>query len=420
MDAIKRKALGIVLVITTPIWNALMKIVARFVRVRPNRVIANAYYGRQYSDNTRFIVEALLDENPDLEIVWIQQDGYSFELPKGIQCFRCKNRNKFRYAIEYMKSAVWIDTHLVPLFVIKNDKQMFIETWHGGLGIKKLDMDSPEYQTNIYLKRRDKKTSDLADVFISNSNHLSRIYKSAFGYSGPIVKCGYPKNDIMLDTSRHLTIRQKVREHFHLNQDDKIVLIAPTHRDDYRDNAEALKSICGLPLEQIEQGLKQRFGGRWISMVRLHPSVTAPVQDVYDFTKHTVDAGKYPDMQDLIIACDAFITDYSSGIFDAALIEKPGFIYASDYDDYIKTRGVYVTFEELPFPSTKTADELMYEIAEFDEQKYSRKWKEFAKSQGLYESGHAAKDIAKIISQFCKIGKKPDFEAIAREYDHAD
>ena len=73
-----------------------------------------------------------------------------------------------------------------------------------------------------------KNDSNMADLLISNSTHLTNIYRDAFWYSGEILECGYPKNDVFFD--RNLDVAQKVRDYFGINVNSKIVLYAPTHR----------------------------------------------------------------------------------------------------------------------------------------------------------------------------------------------
>ena len=123
---------------------------------------------------------------------------------------------------------------------------------------------------------------------------------------------------------------------------------------------------------------------------------------------NVIDATSYPEMQDLILASDVFLSDYSSGIFDAALREIPCFTYATDFDEYKKDRGVYYEMDELPFPYAKNNEELINHILNYDHDAYINKWKQFAKRTGLFETGHAADDISNKIIDIMN-GKKIDW-----------
>jgi len=118
-----------------------------------------------------------------------------------------------------------------------------------------------------------------------------------------------------------------------------------------------------------------------------------------------LDATRYQDMQELILAVDAMVSDYSSCLFDAALTRIPCFTFATDVDNYKADRGLYYEMEELPFPYATNNDELEQNILSFDEKEYLRRWDAFCVRMGLNETGHAAADIANKIMDF--INGKP-------------
>ena len=105
------------------------------------------------------------------------------------------------------------------------------------------------------------------------------------------------------------------------------------------------------------------------------------------------------------MATDVMMSDYSSCIFDAAMRRIPCFIYASDYNEYKKYRGVYYEMEELPFPYAKDNDEMEQNVKAFDMDDYLKKWDAFTIRMGLNETGHSAKDIAQKMADFLH-GKK--------------
>jgi CDP-glycerol glycerophosphotransferase len=141
-------------------------------------------------------------------------------------------------------------------------------------------------------------------------------------------------------------------------------------------------------------------------LIRLHPSDKADgLECLSAYSNVVIDATRYPDMQELILASDAFFSDYSSCIFDAALCDIPCFTYANDFAAYKGDRGVYYEMEELPFPYAKSNDELVENILNFNYELYKKKWEAFKIRTGLLETGHAAKDIANAIDGFIKEGR---------------
>ena len=122
-------------------------------------------------------------------------------------------------------------------------------------------------------------------------------------------------------------------------------------------------------------------------------------------SKHVINVTNYSDMQELLKASDVVVSDYSSCIFDAALLDIPCFTYATDFEEYKSKRGVYYEMTELPFPYARNNDELKKNIMNFNQKDYLRKWNAFKEKTGLYETGHAADDVAKKIIQFVDSGK---------------
>ena len=70
-----------------------------------------------------------------------------------------------------------------------------METWHGGIGLKKVEGDVKESLDAAYMKRVHV-NSNLIDVFLSNSQWASELYKRAFFYKGTLLESGLPRNDI--------------------------------------------------------------------------------------------------------------------------------------------------------------------------------------------------------------------------------
>ena len=102
----------------------------------------------------------------------------------------------------------------------------------------------------------------------------------------------------------------------------------------------------------------------------------------------------YPDMQELLIAADMLITDYSSSMFDYALQNRPVLQFAIDIEDYKKDRGFYFPLDALPFPLATSNEELEALICDYDSEKQQAEWEAFKADQGFCEDGQAAKRCA--------------------------
>jgi len=374
-----------------------------FCRIYPleDKVVATTFEGKKYGDNPQYILEQIHRREPGIQIVWLCDKDYNIKLPDYIE--RADYRNSFSKAYELSTAKVWIDTHRLKTFVRKRKGQLFIETWHGGLGLKKLDADSPKFNQMYTLMREVSNTSKLADLFISNSRHLTNIYRSAFQYTGKIWKSGYPKNDILFEDKEKY--RQEVRNYYDLPSDIKIMVYAPTFRDNFRKDGVDM-GVYEIDFEKVHDALEAKFGGKWEIIVRFHPFLVNLIK-LENQQKCVLDGTTFPEIQHLIMASDAFISDYSSCLFDAAILEMPCFTFATDFEEYKNDRGVYYTMDELPFPYAKNNEQLLKNICEFDSDAYHEKWQAFQRRTGLYETGHAAKDIAEVVIDFIKGNTKP-------------
>ena len=365
------------------------------------KIIGNTMRGRKFGDNPQYVFEALHQVCPKMDFVWLVEKKYKVELPDWVRPVYYNNPLKMLY--EMATAKVYINSHVYGMGWHKRKGQLVIETFHGGLGIKKINFDVQHVRETPRLANSIRNTCKISDVFISQSEHLSNLYRRAFGYKGPIFKCGYPKNDKLLRPNTE--IPPAVKHLLGIPETNRILLYAPTFRDSFEKNGEMDFSVYGVDFGRLKSVVEQKFGGAWTVVVKWHPILANYVKAKDMGSKGGyIDATQFNDMQDLLIASDMVISDYSSCIFDAALREIPCFTFATDFEEYKKDRGVYYEMEELPFPYAKNNDELCENVLNYNQQSYIERWSAFKERTGLYESGHAAEDIAKKIKGFVETG----------------
>ena len=113
-----------------------------------------------------------------------------------------------------------------------------------------------------------------------------------------------------------------------------------------------------------------------------------------------IDVSEYGDIYELLAVCDVLITDYSSISFDFANSRKPVFLYTTDMEAYYQDRGTYFNLKKLPFPFSDSNKSLTSNILNFEEKEYLEKLERFFSKVGLWESGHASKNIADKIVEY--------------------
>ena len=365
--------------------------------IKRNKVLACVSEGTRYDDNQKFILEELHKIRPDLDVVWVKDPRCDYELPSWIRTVKWRS---LRFLYEYATAKIWTSNCGVLDYIVKRKGQMYVETWHGGLGIKKEAGDIiGHYAANSHKSKLLKNPSDMSDVFISNSDHLSIIFRRAFKYHGPIWKCGYPKNDMLVQNNPHEGLI--ARKDLGIPSDHKVLLYAPTWRLRFTQEQHIDMKVYDLDIQRLKKALTEKFGGEWTMLIRFHPLLRFYAKGDQEAHLDVIDVTDYQDMQRLLMATDVIISDYSSCIFDAALRRIPCFTYATDFDQYkYEERGVYYEMEELPFPYAKNNDEMEQNVRAFDIDDYLKKWDAFTIRMGLNETGHAAKDIAKKMADF--------------------
>lgn len=362
--------------------NRMCWIISSVFPIKNNKIVVCNYYGRGFSDNAKYIAMEAIDRQLNYDIVWLVKNiKDNNEFPDEIRLVKYKS---FKAIYELSTARAWIDNSRKNYYTRKRKNQLYIQTWHGGIALKKIEKDAEDSLLNSYVKFA-KKDSKNADLFISNSKFNTNMYKRAFWYDGEILECGVPRNDLLfnnVDETKH-----KVKLFFNLDSNKKIVMYAPTFRKD--NNLEVYK----FDYEKCIEEFNKKFSKEYVMLIRLHPNVFTKSTQL-DFNSNNVfNASFYPDMQELLVATDILITDYSSSMFDFMLTRKPCFIYASDIKDYSDDRGFYFELDKLPFVISTSTDEMIKNIDMFDSDVYFRELDNFLKEQGCVDNGTASKQV---------------------------
>lgn len=368
------------------IFDEVLFYLYRIFPIKSNKIVLSNFFGRAYGDNPKYIADEIIRQNLNYDMVWLVDKNVKDikTIPSEI---RVVKYGTSRAIFELATAGIWIDNVRKREYVRKRKKQYYIQTWHGGLGIKKIEGDVEESLSKGYLDMA-KKDSKMINLMISNSTYLTDLYKRAFWYNGEILECGCPKNDILFNYNND--IAKKVYNYFNISEDKKILVYVPTFRVDYDTKC------YDIDFSLLLKTLKKKTNNDWVIIVRLHPILVEKV-DFIKYDENIINGTLYPDIMELAIAANAFISDYSSCMFDSEMLGVPTFIYASDKERYMNDRGFYFQLEELPFSVAENNEQLMNNILNFNMEEYKLKIEEFHKKVGLKESGKAARLVVEKI-----------------------
>lgn len=358
----------------------------RVFPMKKNKIVCCNMKGKRYGDNPKYIVDEILRQGLDYEIVWLMKEEYDADLPNGV---RRAKFNTLSCAYELATAKFWIDSNTKPLGTLKRKGQYYIQTWHGSYGLKKMYGAIPD-KINFFDRCIVRYNSRIMDLLLSNSKFSTKIYREAFWYDGEMLECGCPKNDIFFEDP--MNYKEKVRMFFHFKE-EKLALYAPTFRDDYRTED------MYMDFERLSDNLQQRFGGEWVILIRLHPNNMRDAEKFITYTKRVVNATDYSVMQELLVACDVLISDYSSCMFDFVTKKAPCFMFATDAQRYKAERDFYFNLRDLPFPLAENEEELENNILGFQEDKYLEDLERLFAKVGLCEDGNAGKQATEWIRQ---------------------
>ena len=366
-----------------------------------NKIVISNFFGGAYGCNPKYVAEEILKENLPLDIVWLvrnkEQYNENSPFPSKIRLVDYESEDAIK---EFATARFWLNNQRLLYHLkkglVKRDDQMYIQTWHGSLGIKKLDADvesfnTPEKQAWVRMAKYD---SSMMDYMLSNSDFEDKILPPALWFNNKMIKFGHPRNDVFFysEEKRNKT-KEKVYSKLNIDSDKKMILYVPS----FRDNNSA--QGYDIDYKGLVESLKEKFGGDWAVVIRLHPRAKSFSETIIPSADYIFDGTTYPDIQELLVSADIAMTDYSSCIFDFVLSRKPAFIYASDAKDFDSTRGFYYPLTGTPFPVAENNEQLMNNIKNFDNETYLKNVEEFLDGKGCIEDGCASERVVELIKE---------------------
>lgn len=374
-----------------PTMKKMYKLYQWFIPIKKKRIIFESGVGKQYSDSPKYIYQEMLSKRLDYEYIWVYNGKNKIPgNPKIIE------RLSPLYYYYLATSEYWINNQNFPFYIQKKKKQTYIQTWHG-TPLKKMlhDVESFTGKDEGYKARVSQATAQW-DYLISPSRYATERFKTAFKFKKEILEVGYPRNDLFyLPSEEKENLAKNIREKLKIPADKKVILYAPTFRDDQIDKKNKYQFQLELDLQKMYEELSDEY----ILLMRMHVVISNKIKIPSDYSDFIRNVSSYSDIQELYLISDICITDYSSVMFDFANSKKPLLFYAYDLELYRDTlRGFYMNYtEELPGPIVRTTEEIVKSIRNIKEveQVYRDQYDEFYNKYCSHETGKAAEIIVK-------------------------
>lgn len=384
-----------------------------WVKVDCKYVVFSCFSGKSYSCSPKAIYEYMIHDErfADYKFVWAFKKDYLY-----LHEFSNKNNTvvvkygskKFRRFLA--KSKFWVFNYKFNDYLKPKKNQIFVQCWHG-TPLKRLGCDLVHFDnvlnTMDEMKKRYHIEAEKIDYFISPSPFATQKFISAWDLekikkSDIVVEEGYPRNDFLVNYTDNDIKNVKVRlfGYYYLIYEQKIkrkkiILYAPTYRSNQHTTGVGYTQNLLMDLDYWYKELSEDY----IILFRTHYFISNRIE----FDKYQgfiYDVSNFDDINELFIISDILITDYSSVMFDYAVLKRPMIFYMYDLDYYKnQSNGFYFDVEEeLPGRIVKNDFELIEEInnitADFV---YDDKYRRFNEKYNCLDDGNATKRVVEKI-----------------------
>lgn len=362
--------------------------------ISPNTVLFESFAGHSIGDSPLALNNEIARRFPSATRYWTVRSSKSY-VPAGATPVIYGSIDWFDAVAS---SAVLINNNNFPYYFSKHREQIYLQTWHG-TPLKRIGNDVPASNLSLSYRALMKDEAEKHWSFLlAQSPWAADTLSNAFGYSGDIIVEGYPRNDVLVDSSYAAARRNEVRKRLGISNTQTAILYAPTWRDNLKDRSGHYSMVDFLDVNKSSQEL----GKSSKILYRGHSNSIYSKRD--HFSERVIDVSLYSDINDLILASDALITDYSSIMFDYVVTGKPIAFLCPDLDSYQeKVRGFYFDFESMApgeiLRSRKDAIELLRSSCMFTSQSTER-YVAFAQKFASLDDGAAAERVVGQIGHF--------------------
>ena len=353
--------------------------IMRRLPLKKNWIVFESSWGAKTDCNPGALYRYISVSHPEFTCIWSLNDprialnGKARRVVKGsFGYFYALSRAKY-----LINNVNFIDAYE------KRPGQIEIQTMHG-TPLKTLGLDVPgelptQAHVDAFLRRCNR-----WDYLVVQSPRAEEITRSCYAFKKTFLETGYPRNDVLFKMNNPEDI-SKLKEFYGLDSSKKLILYAPTWRRrahfDLKLDLSALLDAVG---DEYQVGL------------RVH-QFALPGLDRKTLDERVLDLSSLQSMEELFLMSDVVITDYSSLMFDYAVLGRPLLFYVYDLEEYRdRLRGFNIDLEsEAPGPLLFTTDEVIEAVRDLDQVTldYQEAYQRFRDGYCSFETGHASEQI---------------------------
>lgn len=263
--------------------------------------------------------------------------------------------SNLRCLIKISKANIIIVDDYVPWFnwlILNPSKTKLIQIWHAGAGFKGVGFSrwghfgcpGPFNSHRQYA------------YCICDSTKIRTFFSEQFGIlNQQVIPTGMPRLDKFLNPEAQKEIKDNLYQKYPQLKGKQVILFAPTYRG--RDRKDAHYPFEKLDLDALHEFCKKNNS---FFVFKVHPWVMNKIEIKDSYQSTFLDLSEYTEINDIFLITDILITDYSSCMYEYALMHKPMLAFAYDLQEYSTCRGFHRSYEDnVPGKVCTTFDELM-------------------------------------------------------------
>ena len=364
------------------------------VRPDPHTVLFCSYHGKSASCSPRAVYERMRSDPAyrDYRFFWAVSQPERFADLAADPRTEVISFGGAAFERAMAGAGYWIFNITLPEHISPRRGQTYLQCWHG-TPLKRLGYDIQEdgnaMNSLAEIHRKYRLEGEKVDYFLSPSPFASKCFRSAWqlgrwGKSDAILEVGYPRNDRLVNAAEEE--RTALRRKLGIPHGKRAILYTPTFRDDQHISGQGYAYRPAVDFDE----LRQKLGKDHVILFRAHYLVAS----AFDFSAYpgfVLDVSGVEEINDLYIASDLMITDYSSTMFDYGVLRRPILFYMYDLEQYRdRLRGFYFDLNELPGTILTRQDQLAPAILNTKNFVWTDEWEAFRQRFAPLEDGKAA------------------------------
>jgi len=350
-----------------------------------------------FGENSLNVYEEMKKQHITSEIVFLKKSSCSYDLEtltdaKVLQ-FETRNIMDLVGSIYHLATSkhILVDNYYGFLASIefKEDVQC-IQLWHAAGALKSFGLqDRSAKKRSSNAQNRFLNVYNKFDKVVVGSDEMAKIFLEAFALSSQaVLRTGVPRTDLFYNQELQSEIIETLYKENPILKMKKVILYAPTYRDNELDNFSLMLDLTKMHAELSEE---------YVLLIKLHPAIKNKAKQYEEeYPDFVYDYSSFNTINYLLLITDILITDYSSIPYEYCLLNKPMVFFAYDIDTYQRTRGLPEDYhKQLPGPlvfnTTDVIDTIKHNRFDLSlVEEFSKKW-------NRYSTGSSSKNLIQFL-----------------------